>query len=194
MHDIEPHYRWRDKYISAKDSRSPFFGRIYDEFKFTQKVYNYFVHPQWDSFGSQTLYTKIIYADYEKNFAMLEFIGEWNDCLYNDVMYLKREVIDPLISEGITKFILVCENVMNFHGSDDAYYEEWYDDVKDDDGWIVFLNIHKHVEEEMQNMRLQYYVNFGGIYDDVNWRKHKPVNIMKMIDAMLKGDIKRLGF
>lgn len=194
MHDLEPHYKWKDEYDSVKDKDSPFYGRVYSEFTFTQKVYNYFIHPQWDEFGSQTLYTKILFVDYEKRFAIIEFIGEWNDCLYNDVMFLKREIIDSLVDSGITKFVLICENVMNFHGSDDAYYEEWYDDIKEEGGWITFLNLLDHVEEEMANVRLQNYVNFGGIYQDFNWRKHKPKNIIQLLEAMMSGETKQLGY
>jgi hypothetical protein len=65
MHDIEPHFKWQNEYISSEDKLSPFHGRIYDEFRFTQKIYNYFIHPQWDEFGSQTLYMKILFVDYE---------------------------------------------------------------------------------------------------------------------------------
>ncbi|MEZ4990567.1 MAG: hypothetical protein R2824_09145 [Saprospiraceae bacterium] len=108
MHDIEPHYHWRDDYTAEEDSRSPFFGRQYDEFRFSQKVYNYYIHPQWDAFGSSTLYLKILFVDYTEQYAILELIGEWNDCLHNDIMFLKREIIDALIQEGIYKFILVC--------------------------------------------------------------------------------------
>lgn len=194
MHDIEPHYKWKDEYDSVKDKESPFYGRVYSEFTFTQKVYNYFIHPQWDEFGSQTLYTKILFVNYEKRYAILEFIGEWNDCLYNDVMFLKREIIDSLVDSGINKFVLICENVMNFHGSDDAYYEEWYDDIKEDGGWITFLNLHDHVQDEMENVRLQYYANFGGVYQDFNWRKHKPKNIIQLLEAMINGETKQLGY
>ena len=40
-----------------------------------------------------------------KGFTIIELLGEWNDTLYNDIMYLKREVIDNLISNGIDNFI-----------------------------------------------------------------------------------------
>lgn len=192
MHDIEPHFKWQDEYISSEDKRSPFHGRIYDEFRFTQKIYNYFIHPQWDEFGSQTLYMKILFVDYEEGFAIFEFIGEWNDCLHNDISFLKREIIDQMIPQGISKYILLCENVLNFHGSDDCYYEEWYDDVKEEDGWIIFLNTLKHVEEEMQDTRLQQYVNFGAQFNEVNWRPHKPKHLFEALEALLHGDIKRL--
>ncbi|MFN9800030.1 MAG: hypothetical protein ACK54P_08445, partial [Bacteroidota bacterium] len=89
MHDLEPYYNWRELYISSEDPRSPFFEREYSEFEFSDKIYNYFIHPQWDSFGSQTLFMKILYAEYEEGFCVLELIGEWNDLLYNDIMILK---------------------------------------------------------------------------------------------------------
>ncbi|MEL6863417.1 MAG: hypothetical protein AAFP19_03315, partial [Bacteroidota bacterium] len=161
MHDIEPHFLWRDQYVASEDERSPFHGRVYDEFRFTNKVYNYFIHPQWDEFGSSTLYMKILFVNYDDGVAIIELIGEWNDCLQNDVMFLKREIIDLLMEHDINKYILICENVLNFHGSDDCYYEEWYEDVRDEGGWIALINILDHVEVEMIETQLQYFVNFG---------------------------------
>ncbi len=192
MHDIEPHFRWRDQYISSEDERSPFHGRIYDEFRFTQKVYNYFIHPQWDEFGSQTLYMKILFVDYEEGFAIFDFIGEWNDCLHNDIRFLKREIVDFMIGQGIYKYILLCENILNFHGSDDCYYEEWYDDIKEEDGWIICLNTLSHVEEEMKDTQIQHYVNFGALFNNINWRPHKPRHVFNAIEALVQGDVKRL--
>jgi hypothetical protein len=141
MHEIEPFFNWRHIYIAEEDKRSPFYGRTYSEFEFSQTVYNYFIHPQWDDFGSRTLYLKIIYVDYELQFAIIEFIGEWNDAIENDIMELKREIIDLLEKEGIYKFILIAENVLNFHSSDKEYYQEWFEEVTDENGWIVALNM-----------------------------------------------------
>jgi hypothetical protein len=42
-------------------------------------------------------------------------MGEWNDCINNDIMFLKRDVIEPMLENGSVKFILVGENVLNFH-------------------------------------------------------------------------------
>ena len=61
MHDIEPWWGWRDEYTAENDPKSPFYGREYNEFLFTNKIYNYYIHPQWDFFGSETLYLKLIY-------------------------------------------------------------------------------------------------------------------------------------
>ncbi|MBK7475680.1 MAG: hypothetical protein IPN74_17695 [Haliscomenobacter sp.] len=192
MHDIEPFFNWRDDYIAAEDARSPFFGRTSDEFFYTHKVYNYFIHPQWDEFGSSTLYLKVLFADYDDGTAVLEFIGEWNDCLHNDIMYLKREVLEPMVEAGIYRFVLICENVLNFHGSDDCYYEEWYEDIQDEDGWICYINTLNHVEEEMKETRLQYYAHFGKEFSQVNWRVHRPKVLCQLVGALIHGQIKRL--
>lgn len=194
MHDIEPHYKWRDHYVASEDENSPFYGRTYDEFRFTKKIYNYFIHPQWDEFGSNTLYTKILMVDYNEGFAVLEFIGEWNDCLQNDIMFLKRNIIDHLTSHEINKFILVCENVLNFHGSDDCYYEEWFEDINEESGWIVAINTLTHVEDEMVQTQLQHFMNFGDIFNDINWRTQNPKTLYKAVEAALHGVTKRLTF
>ena len=117
MHEIEPHYHWRHLYMAEEDPKSIFFGRTYSEFEFSQTVYNYYIHPQWDEFGSKTLYLKILFVDYDLKFAIIEMIGEWNDAIENDIMEFKREVLDKLMEEGIYKFILIAESVFNFHNA-----------------------------------------------------------------------------
>lgn len=192
MHDIEPFYKWRERYVADQDSNSPFYGREYDEFKFTNKIYNYFVHPQWDEFGSPTLYGKIIYVDYDDKYACIELIGEWNDCITNDIMYLKREVIDPIVDHDIDKFILFCDNVLNFHGSDDSYYEEWYDDVKESAGWICFVNTLDHVKLEMESSRIDHYVKLGYDYNDINWRSLQPKAVLNFLENRMELETKKL--
>ena len=183
MHDIEPYHLWQHQYTASEDERSPFYGQQYSEFTFSNKVYNYFIHPQWDVMGSKTLYLKIIFADYQHQFAIIELIGEWNDCLYNDVMYLKREIVDHLQNQGINKFVMIAENVLNYHADDDSYYEEWFEDVSEEGGWICFINLHPHVEEEMRSIGIQNYVNMGEGYNDLNWRRLKPHAIVQYCHA-----------
>ena len=96
MHQIEPYYGWRDYYTAEDDPESLTYGKIYDEFHFTDHIYNFVIHPQWDSFGSETLYYKQLFTDYDQHFCVIELIGEWNDAINNDVMYLKHELIDDL--------------------------------------------------------------------------------------------------
>lgn len=195
MHDIEPHFRWRDSYMAEEDPFSPFFGRIYSEFEYTHSLYNFYIHPQWDAFGSSTLYGKILFADYEEGFALIELMGEWNDTLHNDIMFLKRNIADPLMSKGISKFVFFCENVLNFHASpDDDYYAEWAEEVHEEGGWIVLLNTRKHVEEEMLDARMNLYAHFGEEYNDIIWRTQKPLVVYQIIDAMVLGMVKRLNY
>ena len=170
-------------YNAAEDEQSPFYGREYSEFTFTHAVYNYLIHPQWDFFGSNTLYLKILYTDYTDGYAVLELIGEWNDALYNDIMMLKREVIEILNEQGIHKFILIGENVLNFHASDDSYYEEWFQETED--GWIAFVNFRDHVLEEFRRARIDYFINFGGDLDSFQWRKLSPRQLQEAIEAVI---------
>ena len=184
MHAIEPYYNWRNLYIASEDYRSPFFEREYSEFEFTNKVYNFLLHPQWDDFGSETLFVKILFADYDSSFAVIELIGEWNDCIENDIMNLKIEVLEILMGEGIDKFILIGENVLNFHSSDDLYYEEWLDELED--GWIVFLNFHQHVLEEFEEANIDNYVLCGEDFEMDNWRTYKPLQLFKKIESKVE--------
>ncbi len=190
MHDIEPYYSWREKYTSEEDPKSPFFQREYSQMYFENQVYNYFIHPQWDSFGSKTLYVKVLYCDYDENFVIMELIGEWNDCLYNDVMFLFEYVIKPMLSQGIVKFLLVCENVLNFFGSDDCYYEEWWEEIKEYGGWISFLSLLPHVRQEMDQTQLHYYVNLFDNSETLNWRKYDPRLICDMTEKMIQSNRK----
>lgn len=188
MQDIEPHFRWRDLYQAEHDRLSPFYEREYSEFEYSNKIYNYLIHPQWDEFGSNTLYSKILFADYTEGFAIIELIGEWNDAINNDVMLFKREVAEILMANGITKFILIGENVLNFHSSDDCYYEEWFQDLED--GWIVALNFQEHVLDEFRRNNIDYYLVFGGELDQMNWRKLQPLQLYNLVTTTIS---KRLG-
>lgn len=183
MQEIEPYYAWRHLYISSEDELSPFYGREYSEFEYSNTVYNYYIHPQWDAFGSPTLYIKTLYADYDSGFCILEFIGEWNDAIHNDIMHLKREVADLLISRGINRFILIGENVLNFHGSDDCYYQEWFEDIED--GWVIALNFREHVRYELSKYNIDYYFVFGGELDEIRWRSFQPQQLHDRVEQVI---------
>ncbi|MBE7173335.1 MAG: hypothetical protein INR73_22370 [Williamsia sp.] len=178
MHDIEPFYNWRHIYVSEEDQYSPFYGRVYSEFEFTQTIYNYYIHPQWDEFGSRTLYLKVLMADYEERYVIIELIGEWNDAIENDIMTLKRDVIDVFLANGINKYILITENVLNFHNGDKDYYEEWYEEVSEEEGWIVCLNMPEQTQYDFKKAKLQYYIE---LLELSNWRIYKPFHLFKML-------------
>ena len=188
MHDIEPFYNWIDKYMASEDPRSPLFGAENNLTYYTNTIYGYYIHPQWDDIESETLFLKILYVDYDLGFTVIEFIGEWNDALNNDIMSLKRNNVDSLVSEGIKHFILIGENVFNFHGSDDSYYEEWFEDVEE--GWIAALGFRDFVLSEMRNYNLDSYINSGGNLEDIYWRTFTPKRLFAMVNSLIQ---KRLG-
>jgi hypothetical protein len=183
LQDIEPYFNWRLLYIAEEDRLSPFYGREYSEFEFSNTVYNYYIHPQWDDFGSRTLYMKILFTDYEQHFAIIELMGEWNDAIENDIMTLRRDITDIMFARGISKFILIAENVLNFHSSDDSYYEDWQDQLQDVNGWVVILDMPVQSQYDFKQARL---TNYIGLVDFPQWRTLKPEIIFQQLDDTLK--------
>lgn len=188
MHTLEPHYLWRHLYVAAEDDRSPFYGYENSEVYFTDRIYDHVIHPQWDNFGAETLFIKQLYADYAKGYTILEFIGEWNDVLHNDIMTLKRDILEPMMEEGINKFILLGDNILNFHAGDSDYYEEWFDEVEE--GWIVLVNFRKHLRDEIRQYHLDHYLIYGGELDEMEWRRLSPKSLFKKVEGLIQ---KRLG-
>ncbi len=188
MHHVEPHYNWRGYYIASEDPSSPFYGREYSEFEFNNSIYNFYIHPQWDTIGSPTLFIKILFTDYETGFVIIELLGEWNDAIENDIMILKRDIIEPIMEQGIKKFILIGENVLNFHYSDDCYYEEWFDEVED--GWIAMVNFHEHVISEFERANIDHYFLMGGELEEIEWRTYLPQYFFDKVESLVN---KRIG-
>lgn len=181
MHTIEPYYNWRGLYTAEEDHRSPFYERVYSEFEFTDQIYNFLIHPQWDNIGSPNLFVKLLFTDYDDGYCIIELLGEWNDAVDNDVMTFKRDFAELLMGEGIHKFIIIGENLLNFHSSDDCYYEEWFDEVEDEDGWIAFVNFREHVMDEFKAENIDYFIVAGGELEDVAWRTQTPEHFYNRI-------------
>jgi hypothetical protein len=188
MHTIEPFYLWRSLYIASEDEHSPFYGRVYNEYECVNTIYNYYIHPQWDDIGSPTLYIKILYSDYKRHFCVIELMGEWNDALHNDIMFLKRNIIEYLGFSGINKYILIGENVLNYHSSDDSYYQEWSEDTEE--GWIAALCFRDHVIRDFIDAHIDYYIAFADKLDHINWRSYNPVQLFEKVESLL---VKRLN-
>jgi hypothetical protein len=191
MHEIEPYYNWLNLYDPAKDDRSPFHGKEYNYDVYSENIYGYYIDPAWDFMGSETLYMKMLYVDYELGYVIMEFIGEWNDAINNDIMHLKRNIVDHMSLLGITQYILIGENVLNFHGSDDSYYEEWFEDVDEVDGsgrqgWIAAVSFHDHVIDEMQNFNVDSYVNMGGTLQIDKWRTLSPQLCYQLVSQQIQ--------
>lgn len=183
MHQIEPFANWLKYYDSSQDPNSPFFGKEYNYDLYSETVYGYYIDPAWDNFGSETLYLKTLYADYEQGFAVIEFIGEWNDTINNDIMTLKRDFLEVLMYAGIKKFILIGENIFNFHGSDDLYYEEWFEEVEE--GWIAAVSFPDFIQEEFKKYKIDMYVNMGGTLQIEQWRTLHPKRFYELVNSLI---------
>jgi hypothetical protein len=188
MHLIEPYNNWLKYYNPAEDSQSPFYGKEYNFDQYSETIYGYYIDPAWDFMGSETLYIKILFTDYEKGFTVIEFLGEWNDAINNDIMHLKRNVLDLMMAEGITRFILIGENVLNFHGSDDSYYEEWFDEVEDTSppGWIAAVSFPEFIREELIKYKIDLYVNMGGTLEITEWRTLRPEVFCEIVSRLIQ--------
>ncbi len=181
MHDIEPHYLWRELYLATNDRRSPFYGYHNSEVYFTDSIYDHLIHPQWDFFGAETLYMKQLFTDYVEGFTVLEFFGEWNDVLHNDIMFLKRDILEPIMAHGINKFILIGENLLNFH--------EWFEELED--GWITLINFRQHVLTEIKQFQLDHFLFIGGELNDLPWHSWSPHKLFREVNNLVS---RRIGY
>jgi hypothetical protein len=184
MHTLTPFERWNSFYNSSEDDQSPFAGKEYNYDLYSDNIYGYYIDPAWDGIGSETLYIKLLYVDYESGFAVIEFIGEWNDAINNDVMHLKRNILEHMMYEGVNKFALIGENIMNFHGSDDCYYEEWFEEVED--GWIAAISFPEHIMSEMQNYGIDNYINMAGSLQIEKWRTLSPAKFFELVSMLMQ--------
>ena len=80
--------------------------------------------------------------------------------------------------------ILIGENVLNFHYSDDCYYEEWFDEVED--GWIALVNFHPHVMREFEQINIDSYFVCGGELDDLEWSIYSPFQLFKKVSGYVE--------
>jgi hypothetical protein len=125
---------------------------------------------------------KVLIADYEERYVVMELFGEWNDAIENDIMNLKREVVDKFYEFGITKFILIAENVLNFHSGDKDYYEEWFEEVTDSEGWIAVLNMPEQTQYDFRKAKLNRFIE---LIELDNWRTYKPFHLFTLIDKQI---------
>ena len=98
-------------------------------------------------------------------------------------MFLKRDIIEPMMSHGLSKFILVGENVLNFHAGDEEYYSEWYEEAADAEGWIALLNFREHVRADMKAADIDRYFLLGGQLDQMDWRTFEPEDLYEKVSG-----------
>jgi hypothetical protein len=102
-------------------------------------------------------------------------------------MELKREVLEKLMDEGIYKFVLITENVLNYHSDVKDYYEELYENVTDESGWVVCLNMPEQTQYDFKKAHLNRYIE---LMELENWRTYKPFHLFKKIDGELMARLK----
>lgn len=184
MHHVEPHYLWLKYYDSEADERSPFHGVVHNEFFYDRQVYQYLAHPQWDFIGSEGLLVKIIFADYERGYAVIELFGVWNDLLENDYRLLAENCLTYLIDNGINKIVLICENILNVYLDSEDYYEAIQDELGD--GWICLIRAREHVQREMQDFSIDQYFFWSEELDELHWRKLTPWQLIGAVDLKMR--------
>lgn len=88
-----------------------------------------------------------------------------------------------MLAEGISKFILIGENIFNFHGSDDSYYEAWFEELEE--GWIAALNFPEFIIDEMKRYQLHHYINLNESLYIEKWRTYQPLVLCNLVEKMI---------
>ncbi|MEM0996929.1 MAG: hypothetical protein AAGN35_07615 [Bacteroidota bacterium] len=184
MHNVEPHYGWLKYYDNETDLYSPFQTVEHSEFHYDRQVYQYLAHPQWDTIESESLLVKILYANYEHGYAILELFGVWNDLLENDYRLLTENCLSFLIDAGINRFVFIMENILNVYVDSEDYYDAFQDEMEE--GWICMLRAREHVKREFTAFDLDQYFFWADDLDDLFWRKLKPWQLFDLVDARMR--------
>lgn len=90
------------------------------------------------------------------------------------------------MENGVNKFVLIGENLLNFHGNDEDYYEEWFEEVEESEGWNAFVNLRPHVKDELKDYDLDYYFLMGGELEELDWRTATPTQFISRIERYIQ--------
>ena len=77
--------------------------------------------------------------------------------------------------------------MLNFHSSDNCYYEEWHEDVLEDGGWVVMIGLPEQSQHDFKKARINYYVE---LFDFPQWRTTLPQFLFAAVDNFI---LKRLN-
>lgn len=181
FHEIEPFYGWLNLYNHEMDPNSPFHEVEHNMFYYDRSVNQMPAHPLWDTIGSESLLIKILYAQYDEGYAIIELFGEWNDLYENDYKLLAENCLTYLLDCGINRFILICENVFHAYFETDDYYEALQEELEE--GWIALVKPRQNVLEELEAYNLTHYFYQSPLLDDLKWRKLKPFQLFELIES-----------
>lgn len=183
MQDIEPFYGWLGHYQNEQDPYSPFHEVEHNEFFYDRSVYNYLAHPLWDHIESESLLIKILYADYDRGFAVIELFGVWNDLFENDFKLLCENCLDILVDNGINKLIFIAENILSIYVDEDDYYQALHENIED--GWLCLIRPREHVREDLLEYHLDQYFFWSEQLDQIQWRKLKPWQLFLRVEEKM---------
>lgn len=183
MHLIEPHFGWLKYYSNENDPNSPFQDVVHSEFEFDRGVYEYLAHPLWEDIGSDGLLLKILFANYDEGFAIIELFGVWNDLIQNDFRLLAENCLTFLVDAGINKFTFIAENLLNIYLDADDYYEAMQEELSD--GWMVLLRPREHVVREIEEYGIGQYFFWSEDLDAIAWRKLKPWELHALVESRM---------
>lgn len=183
LQNIEPFYGWLAYYSHETDENSPFYGVEHNLFEYDRYVYTFAAHPLWDTIESESLLVKILYANYDDHYAIIELMGEWNDLFQNDFKLLCENCLTFLSDAGIKQFIFVAENVFNIYLESDDYYEAFQEEIEE--GWMCLLRARPHIQAELRQYGIDPYFYWNPDFDDLAWRKLKPWQLYQLIAASM---------
>jgi hypothetical protein len=89
-------------------------------------------------------------------------------------------VADPFMEQGIFKFIFIAENVLNFHSGDKDYYEEWQEELIEQNGWVVCINMPEQTQYDFRRAKLDRYID---LMEQPDWRIYKPFHLFRIAEA-----------
>ncbi len=180
LRDIEPWYGWLHLYNHEIDPNSPFHDVQHSLFEYNRRIYTFEAHPQWDEIDSENLLLKILFANYDEGYAIIELLGEWNDLHYNDFRLMRQHCLDQLVRCGIDKYIFICENVFNAWLEQDDYYEEFVEEIEH--GWMCMIRARENVLEDFRAYGIDSYFFWSPEFDAIRWRKLKPDQLFEFVN------------
>ena len=69
--------------------------------------------------------------------------------------------------------------MLNFHSSDDSYYEDWRESVIEEGGWVVIVDMPSQSQHDFKKARL---TNYVALLDFPQWRTLKPELVFQQVD------------
>lgn len=183
MQDIEPFFGWLKYYSNEADSNSPFQDVTHNAFEYDRNVYEYLAHPLWDDIDSDSLLVKILYANYDDGYAIIELFGVWNDLILNDFKLFSENCLTYLVDAGINKFVFIAENILNIYLDADDYYEAMQEELNE--GWMALIKPRQHVIQEIEDYGIGQYFFWNDDFEELNWRKLKPWELFQLVDSKM---------